>query len=74
MNIKLGYLGYISAGNATMLLFFLIGFGVVFASACMYVAYNRHRNPGWFFALGFFLGPIGLIIARLMKDKDDKDE
>lgn len=71
MNVKLGYLGYMPTSSATMLLFFLIGLGVIFASACMHVAYNRHRNPGWFFALGFFLGPIGLIIAGLMKDKNE---
>lgn len=71
MNIKLGSLGYMPAGNATMLLFFLIGLGVIFASACVHIACNRHRNPGWFIALGFFLGPIGLIIAGLMKDKEE---
>lgn len=62
-------LGY--ANTNILILFLLIGLGIVFASACMYVAYNRHRNPGWFFALGFFFGPIGLIIAGLMKDKEE---
>lgn len=43
---------------------------VVCASACMHIAYKRGRNPGWFFALGFFLGPIGLIVSGMMSDRN----
>lgn len=66
-----GSMGTMSAAANFLLNFIFIAVPVLFASACMYVAYNRHRNPGWFFALGFFLGPIGLIIAGLMKDKEE---
>lgn len=44
---------------------------VLFASACMHIAYKRHKSPGLFFALGYFLGPLGLAIAWLMKDKEE---
>lgn len=67
-------MGTMSVAANFLLNFIFIAIPVLFASASMHVAYNRHRNPGWFFALGFFLGPIGLIVAGLMKDKDDKDE
>lgn len=67
----MGSMGTMSAAANFLLNFIFTAVPVLFASACMYVAYNRHRNPGWFFALGFFLGPIGLIIAGLMKDKEE---
>lgn len=67
----MGSMGTMSAAANFLLNFIFIAVPVLFASACMYVAYNRHRNPGWFFALGFFLGPIGLMIAGLMKDKEE---
>lgn len=67
----MGSMGTMSAAANFLLNFIFIAVPVLFASACMYVAYNRHRNPGWFFALGFFLGPIGLIIAGSMKDKEE---
>ena len=47
MNIKLGYLGYISAGNATMLLFFLIGLGLsLLLPVCMSLTIGIETQAG----------------------------
>lgn len=47
---------------------------VVFGVICAIIAKKKHRSePGWF-AAGFFLAPIALIIIALLKTKSIKEQ
>lgn len=44
---------------------------VLSISACVHIACKKGFNPGWFIALGFFLGPIGVIVSILIKKSEN---
>lgn len=49
-----------------------LAMGVLFGFICKGVYERKGRKPGWGFAIGFFLGLVGLIICALVPETDAK--
>jgi len=58
-----------TGGGAGSLFFLLVAIPVVFGFFGSRMAWKRCRSPGQGLALGFLLGPIGLMIIALMGAK-----
>ena len=55
-------------------MYWLVGMlihGVLFGFVCKYLASQKHKDPGTWFAIGFLLGFIGLIVIAASKDESN---